>query len=148
MNPLFFHIASTKTTNPAASKMLAHLEHTAQKLADAEASFPERINTNKAKRGETPTKLRKTKKQQLSGLEQDKTDLDTKLCDDFRKMVEPSQIIWCIQNALTQDLSVARKFLKYYHPDDLPLGEEILNLKSQLLDATTSFLKAYPNIED
>jgi hypothetical protein len=48
---------------------------------------------------------------------------------------------------MTQDLPNARKFLKYYHPDDLFLGEEIVRLKSQLLDAATSFLEAYPNAE-
>jgi hypothetical protein len=147
MNPEFFRIAATKTTDSVALLMLAQLERAAQELADADASFPERINANKAKRGENPTKLPKAKKGQLGEFAQDQIDLDAKLCDDFRKMTEPSQIVWSARYAMTQDLPNARKFLKYYHPDDLFLGEEIVRLKSQLLDAATSFLEAYPNAE-
>jgi hypothetical protein len=147
MNPELFRIAATKTTDPAALAMLARLEHAARELADADASFPERISANKAKRGEPPTKLRKAKKEQLGELAQDQIDLDARLCDDFRSMTEPSQIVWSAHHALTQDLPNARKFLKYYHPDDLFLGEEIVRLKSQLLDAAAAFLKAYPHAE-
>ena len=148
MNPEFFRIAATKTSDPVALAMLAQLEHAAQELVDAEAAFPERINANKAKRGEQPTKLRKAKKEQLSELAQDQIDLDVRLCDDFRRMREPSQIVWSTHYALTQDIPYARNFLKYYHPDDLFLGEEIVRLKSQLLDAATLFLNAYPLAED
>ena len=147
MNPEFFRIAATKTTDPVALAMLAQLQRAALELADAEASFPERINANKAKRGESPTKMPKAKREQLSELAQDQIGLDVKLCDDFRKMTEPSQIVWSVQYALTQDLPNARMFLKYYHPEDLFFGEEIVRLKSQLLDAATSFLEAYPNAE-
>ena len=147
MNPEFFRIAATKTTDPVALAMLAQLLRAAQELADADASFPERINANMAKRGERPTKLPKAKKEQLGELARDQIDLDAKLCDDFRKMTEPSQIVWSVHYALTQDLPNARKFLKHYHPDDLFLGEEIVRLKSQLLDAAHSFLEAYPNAE-
>lgn len=148
MNPEFFRIAATKTIDPEALALLARMEHVAQELTDADASFPERINANKAKRGELPTKLRKAKKEQLGELAQDQVDLDAKLCEDFRKMTEPSQVVWAVHYALTQDLPSARKFLKYYHPDDLLLGEEIVGLKSRLLDAATAFLDAYPHAED
>ncbi len=147
MNPEFFRIAATKTTDPVALAMLAHLEQLSQELAQADALFPERMAANKAKRGEPPTKLRKAKKEQLGELAQDQMDLDTKLCEDFLKMTEPAQIVWAVQYALLQDLPNARNFLKYYHPDDLFLGEEIVDLKSRLLDAATSFLKAYPQAE-
>lgn len=147
MNPEFFRIAATKTTDPVALPMLAKLERAAQELTNAEASFPERINANKAKRGEQPTKLTKAKKSQLGELAQDQVDLDTQLCNGFRTMSDPSQIVWATHYALTQDLPNARKFLKHYHPDDLALGEEIVNLKSQLLEAATSFLEAYPRAE-
>lgn len=147
MNPEFFRIAATKTIDPVALALLADLEYIAQELADADALFPERINANKARRGESPTELRKAKKGQLGELAQDQIDLAAKLCDDFRKMTEPSQIVWAVHYALTQDLPNARKFLKYYHPDDFFLGEKIVGLKSRLLDAATSFLEVYPHAD-
>lgn len=147
MNPEFFRIAATKTTDLVALAMLEQLVRAAQELADAEAALPERINANKAKRGERPTKLSKAKKEQLGELAQDHLNLDANLCDDFRKMTEPSQIVWSAQYALTQDLPNARKFLKYYHADDLFLGEEIVRLKTVLLEAATLFLEAYPHAE-
>ncbi len=76
MHPEFFRIAATKTTDSVALLMLAQLERAAQELADAEASFPERINANKAKRGENPTKLPKAKKDQLGEFAQDQIDLE------------------------------------------------------------------------
>ena len=147
MNPEFFRIAATKTTDSVALAMLAQLERASVELAVAEASFPARINANKAKRGERSTKLPKAKTEQIGELAQDQTDLDARLCDDFCKMTEPSQIVWSVHYALTHDLPRARKFLKYYHPDDLFLGDEIIHLKSQLLEAASSFLMAFPHAE-
>jgi hypothetical protein len=147
MNPEFFLIAATKTTDPVALTLLGELERFARELADADASFPERINANKAKRGEAPTKLSTARKQQLGELARDQIDLDFKLCSDFRQMTEPSQIVWAIHYALLQDMPNAQKFLKYYHPDDLPLGEELVRLKRRLLEAASAFLEMYPHAE-
>jgi len=144
MNPKFFRIAATKTTDPAALGMLAGLENLAQELATAEASFPERINANKAKRGEKSTKLPRRKAEELKELEQDQIDIDQQVCEDFLKADTPSQIVASVSYALKQDIPTAKKFLKHYHPDDLPLGEEIFNLKEQLLEMVDAFLKRYP----
>lgn len=148
MNPEFFRIALAKTSDPVALALLDQMEHAAMALAAADAAFPERMNANKAKRGEHPTQLSKSRKQQLAALAQDKIDLDAKLCEDFRKMTDPSQIVWSAHHALTQDLANSRQFLKYYHPDDLPLGGDIVHLKSQLLEDATSFLETYPLAEE
>ncbi len=145
MNPEFFRIAATKTTHPAALGMLAGLEKLAQELATAEASFPERINANKAKRGEKPTKLPRRKTEELKELEQDQIDIDQQVCEDFLKVDTPSQIVASVAYALEQDIPTAKKFLKHYHPDDLPLGEEIITLKVQLLEKAFAFLERYPD---
>lgn len=144
MNSEFFRIAATKTADPLALEMLANMVRLAHELESADASFAERINANKAKRGEPPTKLSKPQKRHLSELAQDQIDLDAGLCNDFRAMESASQIIWAAHYALQQDLPNAQKFLKHYHPDDRPLGEEIVRLKSQLLEAAERFLKHYP----
>lgn len=147
-HPEFFRIAATKTSDPKALEMLARLTSAAEALALADAAFADRINANKAKRSESPTKLGKAKRQQLEQLAQDQLDLDAQLCDDFRRMTQPSEIVFATHYALTQDLANSRNFLKYYHPDDLALGEEIVHLKQQLLEAATAFLNEFPVAAD
>ncbi len=144
MNPEFFRIAATKTTDPVAHEMLAGLEKLAHELVTAEALFPERINANKAKRGESPTKIPRKKAEELKELEQDQIDIDQQVCEEFSKVDTPSQIVASAAYALEQDIPTAKKFLKHYHPDDLPLGEEIVALKIQLLEKASAFLERYP----
>lgn len=144
MSPKFFRLAATKTTDPVALDMLAELEQLAHALATVEASFPERINANKAKRGESPTKLSRKKADDLRALDQDQIDIDQEVYEDFSKVDSPSPILAAMAYALEQDIPNSKKFLKHYHPDDLPLGEEMVTLKVQLLEKVSAFLARYP----
>ena len=76
MVPKFFRIAAIKTTDLVALGMLAKLEKLAQALALVEALFPERINVNKTKRGESPTELSRSKVEELTELKRDQIDID------------------------------------------------------------------------
>ncbi|MBF0103002.1 MAG: hypothetical protein HQK77_19060 [Desulfobacterales bacterium] len=145
MNPNYFQIAATKTTEPQAIELLMELKQLAQELSASEMKFPERINANKARRSEKPTKLSRSDAALLKNLEQDMIDLEHQLCEDFSKMDTLSEIIWSLYNGFTEDINNSNKMLKHYHPDDLPLGEEMIGLKLKLNDTMASFLKLYPN---
>lgn len=145
MNPHFFRIAATKTTDPDALSMLSELAQLAHALVMAEATFPERINANKAKRGERPTKLPRKTTEMLDALAKDQIDTDRDVCEAFANAGSPSEILASAAYALEQDIPNAKQLLKYYHPDDLSLGEELLALKVQLLGKATAFLERYPD---
>lgn len=145
MNPIFFRLAAGKTTDPVALAMLAELERITQALAQAEATFVDRINANKIRRGEGPTRLSRARAAQLQELSEDQIDIERGLCAQFAQAHHPSFIVAAVDTALSLDLPNARKFLAHYHPDDLPLGRELVELKTLLKEKTSAFLAAYPN---
>lgn len=144
MRPEYFRIAATKTEDAEAIRRLRELESLAADFVRAEDSFAERINAIKAKRGEPPVKLRKHQREQLAGLDEDKRALDVQMAKDFEQLHSAQAIVWALHYALSDDLSRAVGYLKFYHPDERPLGEEMIAMKRTLHEKMQCFLQRHP----
>ncbi|MBO9662042.1 hypothetical protein [Dokdonella sp.] len=144
MRPEYFRIAATKTEDAEAIQQLRELEALATDFVQAEDSFAERIHAIKAKRGEPPVKLRKPQREQLAALDEDRRALDVQTAKDFEQLDSAQAIVWALHYALSNDLSRAAGYLKFYHPDERPLGEEMIALKKAMHERMQHFLDRYP----
>jgi hypothetical protein len=143
MKAAFIRIAIAKTADAGELAALSGIETAAIAFETADASFAERIEANKALRGEAPTKLRKSTREQLDALASDQADLDADLIAQLGALDSASSVIGALTFALTQDIPRARAMLKHYPAPDYPLGEEMVLLKERLADAMQRYLSVY-----
>lgn len=144
MRPEYFRIAAAETEDAEAIGRLQELQSLAADFVRAEDSFAERINAIKARRGEPPVKLRKQQRDQLAGLDEDSRAQHAQMVKDFEQLDSAQAIVWALHYALSDDLSRAAGYLKFYHPDERPLGEEMIALKQAMLERMQRFLDQYP----
>lgn len=140
MKAAYVRIARSKTADAAALAAIEEIEAAARAFEAAEASFPERINANKALRGEAPVKLSKAKRAQLDELANDQIDIDAEITAQLTALDSAASVIEALHFGLTQDIPRARAMLKHYPPADLPLGEELVALKERLAAAMEKYL--------
>lgn len=143
MKAAFVRIAISKTSDPRALAALADVEAAAQAFEDADASFVDRINANKALRGEPPTKLGRSKRAQLDALADDQANMDRDLIEQLSGLESARSVIEALYFGLAQDIPHARAMLKHYPPADRPLGEDLVLLKERLADAMSGYLREY-----
>ena len=144
MTPEQFQIAVSNSTDSNAKSMLSDIAPVFDRVCELNDSFPDRINANKASRGEAPTKLSKRKREELAGYERDAVDLDQTLANDYRAL-EGSSIVHAMSYALESDLKFwGGAMLKHAHPDDRPIIEEVLEAKKQLQSKFKQFLNCFP----
>ncbi len=144
MNPNYFAIAAAKIRHPEALALLEALQNTAQLLRDCESTLPQRINVNKATRGEASVVLSTSEQNMLAGLAQDQAELEAELSRDFAGMSSAGEIIWALHYGLSADVERSRDLLQHYHADDRALAEEALLLKQKLLGQLGQFLSHFP----
>lgn len=144
MRPEYFRIAATKTVDAEAIRRLRELESLATDFVRAEDSFAEHINAIKARRGEPPVKLRKHQRDRLAGLDEDSRAQHAQMAKDFGQLDSAQAIVWALHYALSDDLSRAAGYLKFYHPDERPLGEEMIAMKQAMHEKMRRFLERHP----
>lgn len=148
MTPEQLKIAISNATDPEAKSKLIDLAPIFEKVYELNETFPERINANKAARGERPTKVSSRKREELAQYEKDAIDIDRGLTEDFRTQ-SPSSIIYAMSYALDTDLSFwGGAMLKHAHPADRPLVEEVFAAKSELQSKFKQYLKRFPPADD
>ena len=133
-------IAIAKTTSPEELDLLSEISKLADTLDALESSFEERINSNKALRGEKPTRLTRSKKTEIDQYKKDADDLANQLTKDFMLMETAKDIIQAIRSGFDSDIAFWKQAVKYAHPADLPVVDEFLSAKIKLRDALTVYL--------
>lgn len=144
MNSQYLHIAKSKTNDPIEAEMLNRIADIAHEYDVFEQSFTERVNTNKSRRGEGPTKLPKSKRDTLSSMEADRSDTQNRIAQQFDAYSSPQPIVRSLYKTFYNKLPRMREYLKHYHPDDLSLGEDRINLIERFVTAMESYLEQYP----
>lgn len=144
MKATFVRVAIAKASDPIDLAALQNVEAAARALEHAEASFEDRINANKALRGESPTMLSRGRQTQLDGFTADQIESDRELTEQLSRLESSYAVIEALHFGLTQDIPRARSMLKHYHPADYLLGEELVNLKEKLVVAMSSYLTQRP----
>ena len=125
---------------------LARIETLASHYEDGERAFASRISENKAKRGEPPTKLRKAKREQLDELAKDQVELDASLRQQLQILSSAREVAASIHWGLSANLASSKGLLKHYHPDDLPIGQDMLFRQEALVLALAEFLSEFQDV--
>lgn len=145
MKAAFIRIALSKTSDPNGLETLREIESAAQAFENADTSFIDRINANKALRGESPTQLSQNERAQLDELAHDQAALDADLLDQLSRLESAQAVIRALHFGLTQDIPRSRGMLKHYPAADYPLGEELVMLKEKLAAAMAAYLSQSPD---
>ena len=114
----------------------------AEALARVEAGFETKINASKAARGEGPTKVSRAKREQLNELSNDQKELQAEQMVAFDAAASASEIVTALKAGLRTDVKFWSGAAKYTHPADMPVVEEFVNTKRELLAALDEFLKS------
>ena len=124
--------------------MLEGLSGALGRVQELNQSFVDRINTNKAARGEGPTRLPKRKREELGQYESDRIEGERDLTQSFAKL-HGSSIIAAMSEGLETDLKFwGGPMLKHAHVADRPLIEEVFEAKKLLQSGFKEFLERYP----
>jgi hypothetical protein len=143
--PMFvpaLRIALAKVQDPVSSAALSKALLAAESLAAIEADFESRINASKAKRGEKPTKLSRSRRSQVDQYAADGATLQAEQLAEFEASLTASQIAAALAAGLGNDLQFWATAAKYTHPDDMPVVNEFVNAKRVLHASLVSFLSS------
>jgi len=143
----FIRIAASKTASPQMRAALALIESLAAHYEDGERTFAARISASKEKRGEPPPRLRKAARDGLEALAKDQAELDASLRQQLEALASPQEVIQAIHMGMSANLASSQKLLQHYHPDDLPLGEDMLSRQEALVSSLAEFLSTYPGTD-
>ena len=135
-------IAIGKASAPEEVRALENALAKADALARIEAAFEAKINASKAARGEDPTRLSRAKREQLSDFANDQSALQAQQLVEFEALNSAKEIVTALKGGLHSDLQFWSGAAKYTHPGDLPVVEEFVNAKREMLAALNDFLKS------
>jgi hypothetical protein len=97
------------------------------------------------KRSEGPTRLRKSQRETLNAFESDQLAIDEELAQQLDALETSVDVIQALHFGMQPSIEVDQKSLRHYHPDDLPIGQELLRRKDDLGAALAEFLVKHPN---
>jgi hypothetical protein len=135
-------IAITKASTPEEVRVLEIALAKADALGQIEGAFESKINASKAARGEGPTKLPRAKREQLSEFADDQAALQAQQLVAFEAATSAMEIVTALTAGLRSDLKFWSGAAKYTHAADLPVVEEFVNAKRELLTALNDCLKS------
>ena len=133
-------IALTKTTVQQELDRLNEILKRAETLDALESTFEERINSNKALRGEKPTSASRKKKTEIDQYKQDADEATDQLAKDFMPMEKAEDIIEAILSGLDDDVAFWKSAVKYAHPADMAIVDEFLSAKIKLRDSLAAYV--------
>ncbi|MCW5658491.1 MAG: hypothetical protein KIT60_12370 [Burkholderiaceae bacterium] len=137
-------IALGKAQGCASAAALSRALLAAESLETIEANFESSINASKAKRGEKPTRLSKSRRSQIDQYTADGAAFQAQQLTEFETALSASQIVAALAAGLASDLQFWSNAAKYTHPDDLPVVNELVSAKRELHVALKAFLACTP----
>jgi len=138
-------IALAKTNHPATCAALEQALLTAESLARVESDFETKINASKARRGEKPTRLSKSRRAQLSEYADDASALEAEQLAAFDSESSANEILTALKSGLDADLKFWTNAAKYTHPDDMPVVQEFVKAKLELQESLALCLASGPD---
>ena len=112
----------------------------AETLDTLESYIEDRINRNKALRGEKPTRLPRSKKSEINQYKNDADNLMSQMKSDCMLMDNPKDIIRAIFSGFGSDIAFWTQAVKYAHPADKAIVDEFLAAKIKLRDTMAAYL--------
>ena len=136
--------AIDNAVHPELRAELERLLPLVSELGELDRSFVERINASKAARGEGPTKLRRSQREEVAGYAKDAEEIDDQWLRDFGHLPGES-IVWALASALKGDVGFwSGAGLKHTHPADRHVVEATLAPKEELLRRLQELAERFP----
>lgn len=135
-------IAISKASMPEELRALEMALAKADTLGRIEAEFETKINASKAGRGEGPTKLSRAKQEELRGFADDAAAMHEQQLIAFEAAASSAEIVTALKAGLRTDVQFWSGAARYTHPADLPVVEEFVNAKRELLTALNECLES------
>ena len=129
-----------KASAPEELRALENVLAKAEALGRIEAAFEAKINASKAARGEGPTSLSRAKREQVNDFANDQAELQAQQLIAFEASNSANEIVTALKAGLRHDVQFWAGAAKYTHAADLPVVEEFVNAKRDLLAALNDFL--------
>ena len=148
MHAPFIEIAISKAASPAQRDMLGSMLPLAVRLDTVEAGFEAKINASKASRGEGPTKLSKSEREELEALAQDERELENEQLEECRALPRATQVIAVLHAGMESDLPFWEQTVHQVHPSDARVIRELVEAKTELFESMARFLGVYPESEE
>lgn len=135
-------LAMSKTEGSLPPAELAVALGKAEALARLEATFESDINASKARRGEKPTRLSKSRQSEIDGYAADASVMEAEQLATFQTERSARQIVSTLRSALNADLKFWSTATKHTHPGDLRIVQDFVAAKVGLRDALAQCLGA------
>ena len=119
----------------------------AHQLQLSEANFEERINENKALRGERPVALTPRRQAEVSAYAADAEEMTAQQLREYATFSSARSIIATLQFALEQDASFWSRAHRKAHRSDSAIVQAFAAQKARLRDEVNRYLSAYPRAE-
>ena len=126
----FIELALSKASSSVESAALRPVLVAAISLDEEERTFGDRIDANKALRGETSTKLSKRKRSEVDGYTSDALKLEAQQLKEYSTFESSSSIIYCIKTALDGDVSFWSKAHEKCHSTDASIVQSFALAKA------------------
>jgi hypothetical protein len=136
-------LSVSKAATDAESDVLRDVLVAAIAVDEEERKFSDRINTNKALRGEAPTKLSKRKKAEIDGYAADAREMEAQQVAEFSGFDSAQSIVYCLKTALDGDVKFWGRMHEKAHPADAPIVQSFAAAKARLRDAMAAYLSVY-----
>ena len=140
----FVELAISKGTTREEVDALASVLRAAIELDDEERSFEGRINTNKALRGDHPTKQSRRGKASVDAYTTDAAALEAQQLEEFCAFASGSEILGCLAPALSNDIAFWQSSYRHAHPSDLSILQSLVDKKLALRHAIQGYLSDFP----
>ncbi len=137
-------IALSKNADSAWRKLLEDALHKAEVLALVESQLEAKINASKASRGETPTKLSKSRRAEIDSFDNDAVSLQAEQLERYKSESSAREIVATLKSGLNSDLKFWSDAVKHAHPGDLPVVQEFIDAKRELQKSLALCLADHP----
>ncbi len=137
-------LAISKSADEREKAALEAVWRAADALDEADRSFPDRINANKALRGELPTKLSAAKRAQIDRYAADAETLAQETLMGFASFESARSIIGALYPAAVQQSTFWAKAYLKAHAEDRKIVQDFAACKDALRIEMEVYLNAYP----
>ena len=136
-------LAVSKASSNAEFDALRRVLFAAVAVDEEDRTFAERIDANKALRGEAPTKLSKRKKAEVDGYAADANELEAQQLAEFSSLESAESVVFCLKMALDGDVRFWEKAHEKGDPADAPIVQSFAAAKVRLRDSMAAYLSEF-----
>ncbi len=138
----FVQLALSKSRGPEEAERLAKACEIAERLDHLDDRFQGRIDANKTRRGELPTKLAQSERARLASFVADAREIEEEQLHVLAGLSSAREIIEALCLGMEADVGFWQKAHQNSHREDAPTIQELATAKLELHQCLLSLLAA------